>query len=49
MLSNKEVKEFQKIYKEVFDEEISYSESERIAENFLSLLLTVYKPAKKDE
>jgi hypothetical protein len=48
-LNNKTIQEFQGIWTKEFKEEITDKEANKIASNFLNLLIAVYKPNKNHE
>ena len=48
MLSKQAVMEFQKIYKQKFDEDISYEEAEKQGVKLLRLFRIIYRPVPKD-
>ena len=47
MLSDKQIKKFQKIYKKEFNEEISRKEAFEKGSNLVRLVEIVYKPIQK--
>ncbi len=49
MLSNESIKEYQKIYKKKFGEEISYEGARKQGTDLVELMKLVYKPIKKSE
>lgn len=48
-LSPEDIKEFQKIYKEEYGEEITEAEAEKMGSNFLNLYALIYSPTKESD
>ncbi|MFC1645492.1 hypothetical protein ACFL08_05725 [Patescibacteria group bacterium] len=48
-LTDKQIKEFQKIYKKEFSEEISFEEARDGASRLVQLMKMIYKPIKKSD
>jgi hypothetical protein len=44
VLSKKAIKDFQKIYLQEYGQKIPYSKAKHLAQNFLKLFSTIYKP-----
>ena len=49
MISKADLSEFQKIYKQQFNEKIDEAEALKLATNLLNLYEAVYLPQKKDQ
>lgn len=48
-LSTESIKEFQKIYKEEFDEEITESKAEELGSKLVNLMAIICRPTKKSD